>query len=62
MRPSAGRDTQLAELQRVGAVGDAGGVGDGKLQELVRASFLSKERREEKQAKGGVAHTYIVYS
>jgi hypothetical protein len=26
------------------------------------ASFLSKERREEKQAKGGVAHTYIVYS
>jgi len=49
MRPSAGRNAQFAELQRASAVSNAVGGGDEKLQEVVRASFLSKERRENKQ-------------
>jgi len=49
MRPYAGRNAQFAELQRAGAVSNPAGVGDEKLQEIVRASFLSKERRENKQ-------------
>jgi hypothetical protein len=60
MRPSAGRDAQFAELQRTGAVSDAVSVGGRKLQEVVRASFLSNERGEEKQQKAGVAHTHSV--
>jgi hypothetical protein len=42
MRPSAGRDAQLAEWQHASTVSNASGVGDGKFQEVVRGSFLSK--------------------
>jgi len=62
MRPPGGRDAQLTELQRAGTVSDAGGVGDGKLQEVVRGAILSEERGQENHGIDGVAHTYPVYS
>jgi len=58
MRPSAGRNTQFAELQRGSAVRDTGGFGDGKLQEVVRSPILSIERGEDKQRKSDEAHAY----
>ena len=54
MRPSAGGDAQLAELQRAGAVSDAGGVGTGSFR---RSSVVRSWARGEAGQKPALSTT-----